>query len=191
MGQTWTHLPQLVQVAESPQGGIEIGHDTAVAAPIFKIPGVRPLDLTTHPDTSSAEHTTVMIEDKPTVGSIHLQFRVATRKGDMINPELLRQLLELTVTVGHADRADMVALGKEQLNDTATIPVQPLRLGGDHQPLLNPGDAGGGELGTAFDLNHAQSAGANRRESLQEAKGGDSDVVFPGRSGGWFHQPVR
>ena len=57
------------------------------------------------------------------------------------------QVLQLAVAVGHADRADVVALGEEQLDDHPPVFAQPLGVGLDLHALGDLRGAGRQQLG--------------------------------------------
>ena len=53
-------------------------------------------------------------------------------------PDRIAKVLQLAVAVGHADRADVVALGEQQLDDHPAVRLQPRRVGGDLHALGRP-----------------------------------------------------
>ena len=83
------------------------------------------------------------------------------------------------MAVGDADRADVVALGEEQLEDGAAVLLEPLSIGADLHAFVDGGHAGGKELVAALDLNQAKAAGAHFAEAVHMAEGGNVDVVLP------------
>ena len=60
-----------------------------------------------------------------------------TRQLEVVDAELLGQVLQLAVVVGHADRADVVALGEQHLGDRPAVLGEPLRVGGDLHALVD------------------------------------------------------
>ena len=91
---------------------------------------------------------------------------------------LLPQGLQLAMAVGHADRADVIALGEEQLKDGLAMLLQALRRRGDFHSFFDGGDAGGQQLVAALDLDQAQAARAHIAQPIEMAERRDVDVVF-------------
>ena len=74
---------------------------------------------------------------------------------------VLRQVLQLAVAVGHADRADVVALGEQQLDDHPPILASRSESVGHLHALGDAGDAGRQQPARAADLDQAEPAGAD------------------------------
>ena len=75
VGQTWTHLPQPVQVSAAPQGwfrSVMTRHSTPRP---HDVPGVRAFDLVAHPHAARAQDAAVVVHHEPVVGGVHLQAR--------------------------------------------------------------------------------------------------------------------
>ena len=64
VGHTWTHLPQLVQLSDSPQGCARsvITRDCCPAT--HDVPGVRALDFVANPHAAGAQDAAVLVEPK-------------------------------------------------------------------------------------------------------------------------------
>ena len=142
------------------------------------VPGVRAFDLLAHAHAAGAQDAAVVVDDEAVVRTIHLHLRVAIREVHVRDLQTLRQGLQFAVAVGDADRADVVALGEEQLQNRAPIAVQALRVGRDLHALGDAGHAGGQQLVGALDLDQAQPAGADGRQAPQVAQGRDEDLVL-------------
>jgi hypothetical protein len=79
----------------------------------------------------------------------------------VIHAELPGERLQFAVVVGHADGADVVALGKEQLERHPAVFAQALGVGVDLHALGDSGRAGRQELWHAGHLDKAHPAGAD------------------------------
>ena len=112
VGQAWRHLPQEVQVIEVPQGWFMSVITRAVGAAAGDVPGVGPLDLVAGPHAAGAEDAAVVVDAEPRVADVDLASRVQVVVADVVDAECDRQVLELAVAVGHADRADVIPLGE-------------------------------------------------------------------------------
>src|ERR1700749_4855054 len=84
------------------------------------------------------------------------------------------------MSIRDANGADVIALGEQQFEDGPAVVAKPVGLRGDFHSLEDRGDAGGEQLVLAFDLDHAQPAGADVGETVEMAQGRNIDVVFPG-----------
>jgi hypothetical protein len=92
---------------------------------------------------------------------------------------LLAEGLEFAVAIGYANRADMIALGKEQFENGFAMFLEPIGCGRDLHAFFDGGHASGLELVAALDLNDAQAACAYIAEAVEMTEGGNIDVVFP------------
>ena len=120
MGQTCTHLPQRVQAGASPVL-VQIGDDDGVDAAAHHIPDVRAFDFGADAHAAGAQDAAVVVHGEALVRSIHGKRGIAIGQADMGQALLLGQRLQLAVAVGDAHRADVVALGEEQLKDGAAV----------------------------------------------------------------------
>ena len=84
------------------------------------------------------------------------------------------------MAVGDADRADMVALGEEQLEGHPPVFAQPLAVGLDVHPSLTLVVQAGQELGDAGHFHQAEPAGADVVDPLQMAERRDRDARLGG-----------
>jgi len=98
----------------------------------------------------------------------------------MIHPELGRQGLQLAIAVHHTGGTDVVALGQKQFNYHLPVLLQSFRLGLDHHPFGNLGDAGRHQPGITLHLNQAQATTTPIAQALQVTKGGDIDPCILG-----------
>ena len=178
VGQTCTHLPQRVQLRFAPVL-VQVGDDHGVDAAAHHIPHVRAFDLGADPHAARAEDAAIVVDGEALVRGVDRQFGIAIGQADVGQPLVLRQGLQLAVAVGHADRADVVALGEQQLEDGAAMLLQPLGVGADFHALGDGGDAGRQQLVAALDLDQAQAARANVAQAVEMAERGNVDVVLP------------
>ena len=92
------------------------------------------------------------------------------------------QVLQLAVAVGHADRADVVALGEEQLDDHPPILAQPLACRcWTFMSSATCGDAGRQQPAAAADLDQAEPAGADVGTPVEVAQRRDRDPRLAAR----------
>ncbi len=159
---------------------VQIRNDLGVDAAPHHVPGMRALDLVANPDATRAQNAAVVIDDEAVVRGVDIFFRIAIRKAHMRNAETLRQHLHLAVTVRDADRADMIALGEQQLKDHAAVVLQALGVGGDFHALFDHSDAGRKQLVLALNLDKAKPAGADVGEAVHFAEPRNKDAVLPG-----------
>src|SRR5205823_1254040 len=88
------------------------------------------------------------------------------------------QTLEIAVVIRHADRADVVALGEQQLHDHLAVLVQPLRVCRHRHAFLDARHAGWGEFRGAFDLDKAEAAASDQRQAVKLAESRNPDAVL-------------
>jgi hypothetical protein len=75
---------------------------------------VRALDFVTHAHATRAENAAVVVHHEAVMGRVHAQAGVAVRELHVIEPVGLGESLQIAVSVGHADRADVVPFREEQ-----------------------------------------------------------------------------
>ena len=83
------------------------------------------------------------------------------------------------MAVGHADGADVVALGEQQFQRHAAVFAQALAVGLDVHAFADFGGAGGQQFGDAGDFHQAQAAGADVIDAFQVAERRDLDARLP------------
>ena len=143
---------------------MEIGDNLAFNATAHEIPGMRAFDFPTHPNASSAQDAAVVVNHKPVVGSVHGGLRIAIGIVNVGYVQLLRHGLQLTVAVGNADRANVIALRKQQFDNALAVALQTFGVGSDLHAFLHLGHAGGQQpVGTRY-FDQAQTACAHGRE---------------------------
>ena len=89
VGQTWTHLPQLVQVSEAPQGWFRSVMTRAPMPRPDHVPGVRALDLVADPDAARAEDAAVVVDGEALVRGVDRQLRVPVGQRTCVMPRSL------------------------------------------------------------------------------------------------------
>ena len=159
-------------------GLIEIRDDSALDAAAHNVPGVGALDVFAYAYASKAENTTVVVNGKPCMRGIHFVRLIQVFIPDMGHSEGGCEVLQFTVAVHHADRADMVSFREDKLQYFPTIVPDSFGIGDDLHLLRHKGNAGGKELGAALDFNNAQAASPPFGQTVQMTQGGDMDVVL-------------
>ena len=177
VGHTCTHLPQRVQV-ELPQGSLRSEMIIAVDAAAHRTQHMRALDLSAGAHASNAKNATVVIDDKPFVRSVNVQFGIAIGQPDVGQTQLLAKRLQFAMAVGDADRADMVAFGEEQLEDGTAVLLEALGVRAHLHAFLHSGHAGRQQFVVALDLHQAQPARAKIAQAVQVAERGNVDVIL-------------
>ena len=98
----------------------------------------------------------------------------------MVHAQPLRQRLQLTMPVGDTNRADVIAFGKQQFEQSCgDIVSSRSELRGHFHAFFHSGHARGQQLVDALDFDQAQTARANLREALQVAERGNEYIVLP------------
>ncbi len=121
VGQTWTHLPQLVHVVDSPHG-VPMSVTTRASMPDPMTSQVCAPSISSHTRT---QRTHMMhrlwsmaksgwLASMPTDG-------IDDRQLEVVDPQVRGQVLQLAVAVGDADRADVVALEEQHLDDRPAV----------------------------------------------------------------------
>ena len=122
-------MPQRVQV-DLPQSLVQVRDDHGVDAAAHHVPYVRAFDLGADTHAARAEDAAIVIDGEALMRCVDRQFGIAVRQAHMRQALLLRQGLQLAMAVRDTDRADMVALGKEQFENRAAMLLEPLGLRG-------------------------------------------------------------
>ena len=180
VGQTWTHFPQLVQVGDSPHG-IPMSVWTRVSRPRCMTSQVWAPSISSQTRTQRRQRMqrlwsiakNLWLASMSTLGLIRGEVEV----GQL---QVGRQLLELAVVVGDADRADVVALHEDHLGHGLPVLEELLGVRGDLHALGDLRHAGRDQSRIARDLDHAQAAGAPVVDALEVAEARDVDPVLLG-----------
>jgi hypothetical protein len=170
VGQTCTHLPQLVQLWLRPPRLVEVDDHPAVDPAAHHIPHMRALDLVADAHAARAEDAAVVVQRVALVAGIHGQVGVEIVVAHMVHADLGGFPLQLAVAVHHADRAHVVAFGKEQFQDHLAIFDQPLAVGVDHHAFLHRRHTRRLQPSAALQLHHAQAAAAALAQPIQVAE---------------------
>src|ERR1039457_1833710 len=115
------------------------------------------------------------------MGRVHSPFWETVVVAHVVHAVLPGQRLKLAVVVGHADRADVVALRKQELERHPAVLAKALGVCVDVHALGDMGRAGRKKLGHAGHLDQAEAAGANVVDAFEVAEGRD---LYPGVGGG-------
>ena len=121
VGQTWTHLPQLVQVGDSPHG-MPMSVWTRVSRPRCMTSHVWAPSISSQTRTQRRHrmHRLWSIEKSLWLASMSTLGLIRGRS-KCVRPRLLGHVLELAVVVRDADRADVVALDEQHLGDRPAV----------------------------------------------------------------------
>ncbi len=111
-------------------GLMQVGDDAGVDAAAHDVPDVRAFDLGADAHAAGAEDAAVVDREtkrswEASTGSLG----VAIGEADVSQTLALRQRLQFAMAVGDADRADVIALGEEHLQDVLAIVLQALGVG--------------------------------------------------------------
>jgi hypothetical protein len=83
VGQTWTHLPQLVQLVDSPQG-VPMSVTTALDPRAHQVPGMRSLDLVADAHAAYAHDAAVVVDRESGVTGVDVDLGVDVRQLEMV-----------------------------------------------------------------------------------------------------------
>jgi hypothetical protein len=134
----------------------------------------------TDPHTACAEDATIVIGDETRMRSIDGQEWMYVGHLDMVYAELLRQRLQLAMSVGDTDGTGMVALAEFHLKDKLSVLGEAVGIHRDLHALLHLGNAGRHEFIAALDLDETHSTGSYVAEPGEAAESGDEDAVLLG-----------
>ena len=174
VGQTCTHLPQLVQDWRLAPRAVEFGHEHRVDAAAEMSQTCAPFDLVADADAARAEDAAIVVQHAARMRDIHRQAREVVGHVDMREPQRLRQGLQFAMAVGDADGADMVALDEQQLERHQPVVGEVVGVGGDRHSALRGCRAGRQQAADAGDLDQAQAAGSRRAQAFQVAERRDA-----------------
>ena len=160
----------------------QIGDHLGRLTPTAEVPGVGTLDLVADSNAACAQDAPVVIDTEASVGGVDAQVRALVRVAAVVHPNGVGELLQLAESRGDADGAEVVSFGEEKLDDLPPVGPESFGVGADHHALLDRRQAGGLELGSTFDLHHAEATGADETEALEETEPGDGDRHFVGEA---------
>ena len=159
VGQTCTHLPQLVQDGASPHGRLSSATSIELMPRAEMSQTCAPFDFVADAHAARAQDAAIVVEHPARVRHVDRQAREVVRQVDMGEPEGLRQRLQFAIAVGDTDGADMVALDEQQLQRHQPVVRKAVGVGGDRHAVLCRCRAGGQQAADAGDLDQAQTAG--------------------------------
>ena len=173
-----THLPHLVQVSESPQGWLRSVMMRAwpPRPETFLVPAPSMCQQTRTQRVQRMQRLWSMPNSGCVLSTSH--FGKAIFVADVVHALAVGQRLQFAMAVGHADRADVVPLGEQQLQRHPAVLAQPFAVGLDVHAFGDLGGAGGQQLGNAGDFHQAQPAGAHVINAFQVAERRDVDARF-------------
>ncbi len=99
-----------------------------------------------------------MIDHKTLMGRIHRKFRITVGKLDVRKALVLGQRLQVAMSIGHANRANMISLREKQLEDHAAILSQTVRFRRNIHPFFYPRDARRKQFSHPFYLDQTEAA---------------------------------
>ena len=127
------------------------------------------LDFIAHLNTAHTFNTFCSISLKGKF-SIPVIFRYLFFKGNLQDPEIVRQTLKGTVSAADADCTVAVMLGKDQFDIGPSCLHGFRTVGMDHHPFLYLVIAGSDKLCVSFHLHRTDAAGADLIDILQIAQ---------------------
>ena len=175
-----THLPHSVQVSESPQGWLRSVMIVGLGAAAGDVLGARAFDVPADADAARAKDAAVVVHAEQPVRAVHAPFREAVIVAHVVHALAVGEGLEFAMAVGHADRADVVALGEQQFQRHAAVFAQPFAVGLDVHAFGDFGRAGRQQFGDAGDFHQAQPAGADVIDAFEMAERRDFDAGLGG-----------
>ena len=104
-----------------------VGDDPLVDAGAHHAPGAGALDLGADPDAADAHDAAVVVDREQRVRRVDRDPGVDQRQLEVVEADRLRQVLELAVVVRDADRAHVVPLEEQHLDDRAAVLLEPRR----------------------------------------------------------------
>ena len=99
MGQTWTHLPQLVQESDAPQGSPRSVDDARSGAAAEDVPGVGALDFVADAHAAGAQNAAVVVDAEALVAGIDGKRRKLVAQADVIDAQALGEVLQFAGAV--------------------------------------------------------------------------------------------
>ena len=103
-----------------------------------------------------------MVDPELGMARIDRQGGEAVGEGHVIHPEFRREVLELTVPVGNAERADVVPFSEQKFEDRPAEGGQPVGVGDHVEALLGRGGTRGDEFPVPVpDLDQAEPTRAD------------------------------
>ncbi len=114
------------------------------------------------------------------MAGVDADVRAHRRQVDVVDPQVLGEILQLAVVVGHTHGADVVAFHEQQLHDGPPVLGELLRVCGHLHALGDGGHAGGQQLLRVAHLDQAQPAGTDVTEPVEMTQRGDVDGVLAG-----------
>src|SRR5450759_791742 len=127
---------------------------------------MRAFHFAASPHAARAEDAAVVVEHIALVAHVYADFGEAVGIAYAVDAEFLRERLQLAVVVGNADRADMIALDKQQLDSDLTVALQLRRRGVHRHAFLHGRSARRQRASHARHLDDAEPAGAHRGEAF-------------------------
>src|SRR5579864_668615 len=161
-------------------GLAQVSDDFRINAASHHVPGMRAFNLVTDANATRAQNAAVVIDDEALMRSVDHSFRVSIRKVNVGDAEFLRQELQVAVAVRNTYGTNVIALGKEQLDDHAAVVREPVGVRCDLHAFFDAGHARRQQFVRALHLHQAQTAGADSGKPLQFAEPRNEDLVLAG-----------
>jgi len=150
-------------------------------------------NLGTDTDAAAAENAPVMVDYDVGIDRVDWQGWPRIRVADMVHPVSVSQSLKLALAAGGTESAEMVALGEHEFKDHTAVLLKLIGTCAYHQTFTCRVGTGRVDASFAFNLDDAETAGADIGEALKMAEGGYVDTVLPadrkyGIALGTFHE---
>ena len=135
-----------------------------------EFPNMRAFQFRTNPDTPGAKNAAVVIENEARVRHVDGQFGEVVGEADGADAQGRGHRLKFAMSVGDADRANVVSLDQQQFHGDAAIARQFRRVGRDRHAFLDGSGACREEPLDAGDFDQANPARADCGQAVQVAQ---------------------
>ena len=163
------------------QSFLEKGIDIDIKSTVREIDGIHGLHFVTHGNAAAAGNTFPGVPDNGRVGLIQRFFLVDGRVLVHVHVQVIGQVLEFAMSVGHTGGTDHFVVGKNHLHQVTPHRPQFPGLGTHFYIRSHRGTAGTLGYRGAFNLHYTDSAGRGGGKVLVIAQGGNVNVqLFSG-----------
>ena len=160
---------------------VEGAADVGVEAPVVGADDAHLLGLAAHGGAPAAEDAFGVVPHQVGGGGLNLGGHVVVGVPHRVDAQVAGQLEQLAVAVAGAGEAVHPVVGEDQLQGELAGLAYPLRVGVDLHPLGHGVDAGGHQALGSLHLHHADAAGADLVDVLQETQRRDVEARGAGR----------
>ena len=158
--------------------------DVGVKAAVVGADDAHLLGLAAHGGAPAAEDALGVVPHQVEGGVLDAGQQLVVGIAHRVDPQVGGQLAQLTLGVAGAGQAVHPVVGEDELQGQLPGVAHPAGVGIDLHALAHGVDAGGHQALGPLDLHHADAAGADLVDVLEEAQGGDVEAR---RAGGLQH----